>query len=200
MSSRATAASVLLLIASLAPLAAHALSADEKEIAAYKLTMPTVKKVAAVSRALAEDEARDPQQQEITKVTAEIDALEQKGELTEAEEARLEKLRERLDALEEEQDRKSAADKSTETLDGLEARLKQHQGAAAVLAREGLSAREWAVCMMALLQASLVEGFSQGKADLAKLPPGVNPDNVRFVREHRAELEAMREAFGGKRN
>jgi hypothetical protein len=45
--------------------------------------------------------------------------------------------------------------------------------------------------MMALLQAALVEGMSQGKADLKNLPPGINPDNILFVREHKAELEAM---------
>ena len=37
-----------------------------------------------------------------------------------------------------------------------------------------------------MLQAALVEGFSQGKADLKTLPAGINPENVKFVREHKA--------------
>jgi hypothetical protein len=50
---------------------------------------------------------------------------------------------------------------------------------------------------MALLQAAIIEGFSQGKADLTNLPAGVNPDNVRFVRENKAEIEALQKMMAG---
>ena len=51
-----------------------------------------------------------------------------------------------------------------------------------------------------MLQASLIEGFSQGKADPKNLPARINPENVRSVREYKAELEAMQKAMAGKKS
>jgi len=73
----------------------------------------------------------------------------------------------------------------------MEAAFKKQPEAMRLLAAQGLSSREYWLCMMALMQAALVEGFSQGKADLKALPPGVNPDNLRFIRENKAELEKL---------
>ncbi|HJR58649.1 MAG TPA: hypothetical protein VJ813_04605 [Vicinamibacterales bacterium] len=178
------------------PAVAQTLSGDEKELAAYRLTMPTVKKTMAALQSLAEEAAKDPKVQELTKLKAQIEALAAKDELTEAEQAQLEKLNERKEALENERDRESSS-KNPETLADMEAQIKKYPGALSALAREGLTPREVARCMMALLQASLIEGFSQGKADLNNLPAGVNPDNVRFVRENKAELEAMQRTIAG---
>jgi hypothetical protein len=132
------------------------------------------------------------------KLKAQIKALDEKEELTEAQQAELEKLREREEALEQEMDRAAEAKgfSNTQTLADMEAAMKKEPAAMRALAREGLTPREYALCMMTLLQASMVEGFSQGKADLSTLPPGVNPENVKFVREHKAELEAMQAALG----
>ena len=85
--------------------AAQKLTADEKELSTYTLTMPTVKKVMAVVQAYMQEMSKDPKFQEQQKLEAQIKALEAKEELTEAQEAELEKLRERADALEEEIDR-----------------------------------------------------------------------------------------------
>lgn len=178
--------------------AAQTLSADEKAIAAYRLTMPTVKKAMAVTEAFAAELAKDPKVQEMQKLKAQIKALEDKEELTEAQQAELDKLLERKEALEEEIDRAddSKGFSNNQTLADMEAAMKKHPAAMRALAQEGLTPREYALCMMTLLQASLAEGFSQGKLDLAKLPPGINPENIKFVREHKAELEAMQAALG----
>ena len=178
--------------------AAQTPSADEKAIAAYRLTMPTIKKAMAVTESFVAELAKDPKVQEMQKLKAQIKALDEKEELTEAQQAELEKLREREEALEQEMDRAAEAKgfSNNQTLADMEAAMTKEPAAMRALAREGLTPREYALCMMTLLQASMVEGFSQGKADLSKLPPGVNPENVKFVREHKAELEAMQAALG----
>ena len=181
--------------------AAQTLTADEKALAAYKLTMPNVKKAMAVVQAFLDEEAKDPKFQEQQKLKKQIEALEAKDELTEAEEAQLEKLRERREALEREAESKDddSVFGKAQTIDSMEAAMKKHPAGAAALAKAGISAREYSLTMMAMLQAALIEGMSQGKADLKNLPPGVNADNILFVREHKAELEAMQKAFEGKK-
>ena len=184
--------SLTLAVAIAAPAAVHAqsLGPDEKELAAYRLTMPTVRKAAAAMRAFAELSAKDPKMQEAAKLEAQIEALASKEELTAAEEATLEKLRARQEKLEEE----GAAGPdmgNAETISGMEAEIKRLPGANAILAREGITAREFSKTFLALLQASLVVGFSQGKVDMAKLPPGVNPENIKFVQTNEKELQAL---------
>jgi membrane-associated HD superfamily phosphohydrolase len=196
-------ARLLILFGSLLVLPAAALaqtmSADEKELASYTLTMATVKKVMAAAAAVAEEEAKDPKVQEKAKLEAQIEALQSKDELTAAQEAELEKLLERLAAIEEAEDKDDSPLKNPKSLAEMEAAIKAHPGAMRAMASAGITPREFSRCMMALLQASLVEGFSQGKADLKNLPAGINPENVKFVREHKAELEAMQKAMAGKK-
>lgn len=197
--SRLLLPSLSLLVLSLAAVSnAFAQSADEKALASYRLNMATVRKVTAATQALAAEQAKDPRMQELVKLRAEIKALEDKDELTDAESEKLEKLREREEALEETMARADDAKDTNDnqTLADMEASIKKMPQAVAILAREGVTPREYTLCMMALLQAAMVEGFSQGKADLTKLPAGVNPDNVRFVRENKAELEALQKMMG----
>ena len=180
--------------------AAQSLSADEKALAAYKLTMPNVKKAMAVVQTFMDEAAKDPKVQEQQKLKKQIETLQQKDELTDAEQAQLDKLQERLEALENADDGKDdGLFSNAQTIDSMEAAMKKHPAGAAALAKAGISAREYSLTMMALLQAALVEGMSQGKADLKSLPPGVNADNILFVREHKAELEAMQKAIEAKK-
>lgn len=190
----------VLLLSLLAATHGFAQSADEKALAAYRLNMATVRKVAAATQAFAAEQNKDPKVQELTKIRAEIKLLEDKDELTDPESEKLEKLREREEALEQEIDRDndSKSSNDNQTLADMEASIKKEPRAMAILAREGLTPREYTLCMMALLQAAMVEGFSQGKADLTKLPAGINPDNVRFVRENKAELDALQKMMSGK--
>ena len=180
---------------------ASAQSADEKALAAYQLNMATVRKVAAATQAFAAEQAKDPKVQELTKLRAEIKALEDKDELTDAESQKLDKLREREEALEQAMDREddSPDSNNNQTLADMEANIKKMPQAMAILTREGITPREYTLCMMALLQAAMVEGFSQGKADLTKLPAGVNPENVKFVRENKAELETLQKMMAGQK-
>jgi hypothetical protein len=180
---------------------AQTLTPDEKELSTYRLTMPTLKKVMAVVEGYVEEMSKDPKFQEMEKVKAQIKALEDKDELTDAQEKELEKLRERLESLEEEVERATEASgiQNPETLDQMEASMKKQPVAMKLLAREGLTPREYAKTMMALLQASLAEGFSQGKADLSKLPPGINPENVKFVRDNKEVLAQMQAALAKQR-
>jgi len=172
---------------------------DEKELAAYRLTLPTVRKVAAVMKAFADEAAQDPRAKELAKIKTEIEELGKKDELTEAEQAKIDKLHERRQALEEEAANSPDRDgNNAKTLDEMEAQVRKHPAALRALASQGLTPREYAKATMALLLASMVEGFSQGKADLEKLPPGVNAENVRFVLENKAELETIYAAMSGK--
>jgi hypothetical protein len=180
---------------------AAAQSADEKALAAYRLNMATVRKVAAATQAFAAEQAKDPKVQALTKLRAEIKALEDKDELTDAESEKLDKLREREEALEQEIDAANdgTSPNDSQTLADMEAGIKKVPQAVAILAREGITPREYTLCMMALLQSAMIEGFSQGKADLNNLPAGVNPENVRFVREHKAELEALQKMMANEK-
>lgn len=185
--------SLTLAVAIAAPAAVHTqtLGPDEKELAAYRLTMPTVRKAAAAMRAFAELSAKDPKMQEAAKLDAQIEALENKEELTAAEEASLDKLRARRETLDVDGNAFGGETSNAETISDMEAQIKKAPGAAAILAREGITAREFSKTFLALLQAAMVVGFSQGKVDMAKLPPGVNPENIKFVQANEKELKAL---------
>jgi vacuolar-type H+-ATPase subunit I/STV1 len=187
-----------LFVAAAASVSGQALTPDQKELAAYALTMPTVRKVAAVMQRLNDLESKNPKVQELAKVRAEIEALEQKDELTEADEQRLERLREREEVLDEEIDRETGAGDAS-SIDDIVKRVESQLEARAALAQEGLTAREFAKTFLALLQAAMVKGFSQGQVDMAKLPAGINPENIKFVEEHEKELAAIQAAMSGQK-
>jgi Skp family chaperone for outer membrane proteins len=191
-----------------APRAQGSASADEKELAAYTLTLPTLKKVMSATRSTAELASQDPRYQQMAKMNLEIDAVEAeleklqaKDQLTTAEQARADALQEQLGTLE---DRKTQLEEklsaenpqgNPESLAEMEQRIRSFAPMARALEREGLTPREYSKFLFAMMQASMVFGLSQGKVDYAKLPPGVNPANVKFVAEHKTELEAMQKEF-----
>lgn len=197
-----------------APLLAQS-KADEKELASYTLTLATMKRVVAAMRVMMQEMMSDPKYQQLMKFDEQIadlekqlDTLQEKDELTDAESAKLESLLEQVEKLRE---RKEQAEESMSTnapnmnnaqsLDEMERGIAAFPPMARALKREGLAPREYAKFMLAMLQAGMIHGFSQGKVDYAKLPPGVNPDNVKFIAAHQAELEAMQKEFAamGKR-
>jgi TolA-binding protein len=204
------AVAVICAIVCAAPLAAQGSpGADEKELAAYKLTAPTLNKVAAAMRSMAKEMMQDPKYQQIMKVDAQIadlegqvSKLEAKNDLTEADQKKLDALNGQLEKL---NDQKEKMEQSLDTgnpmadnpksLSEMEQGIAKVPGLARALEREGLSPREYAKFMLAMLQAGMVQGFSRGKVDYSKLPPGVNADNVKFIEEHKAELEALQAEF-----
>jgi TolA-binding protein len=179
--------------------AQKALSPDEKELAAYTLTMPTVRKVAAVTRTFVDEASRDPKVIESQKLEARLDLLKAKATRTEAENAEMKKLVDRIMALEEEIDSVEDLQRGDQSLAEMEARLKKRPAVMRALAREGLTPREYVRCLMALFKAAIVEGFSQGKANLAALPPGISADHIRFIRENKTELDALQKEMAPKK-
>jgi hypothetical protein len=175
----------------LAAQSAQLAAADAKELATYRLTMETVKKVQTATRAMIAELRKDPKFQRQLKVEAEIEGLRKKDELTDAEQERLLALENEKEQLEEANELNLG---SASSLDEMEASVKKSPVVAGALKEAGLSPREYGTFIMAMIQASMASGFK--KAGMIKeLPKDVNPENVKFVEEHEAELKAMQAEF-----
>jgi hypothetical protein len=179
--------------------AAQTLTADQKALASYRLTMPTVRKVAVVTRTFMDEASRDPKVIESQKLKARLDVLKAKATRTEAENAEMKTLVDRIMALEEDIDSVEDLQRGDQSLAEMEARLKRRPAVMRALARERLTPREYVRCLMALFKAAIVEGFLQGKTDLSTLPPGITADHIRFIRENKAELDALRKDMAPKK-
>lgn len=183
-------------------------TADEKELAAYVLTMPTLNKVMAAMRVMAQEMRKDPKYQQLMKFDADIEAVEKqleplqaKDETTPAEDKKIESLLEQVEKLREQKEQAEEAMSelvpmgNMRSLDDMERGMAKFPPMVRALKSQGLSPREYAKFMMVMLQAGMIYGFSQGKVDYAKLPAGVNPENIKFIIAHKAELDAMQKEF-----
>ena len=198
---RFLAAAITSLSLSAGPLAAHyhQADADAVEIAAYRLTQPNLQKVINVNRAVVQALVKDPKVQEGLKIDAELETLSNKQQPTDADDKRTAELEARRAQLEEAMDNPLGG--NAQTLTEMEARIKQYQPMADALQREGMAAREYAKFWVTFLQAAFAHGF-QKSGMLKQLPPDVNPENVKFIAEHEAEITAMQrelEQLGRKR-
>jgi hypothetical protein len=171
-------------------------AADSKELASYRLTMETTMKVSALMRSVMQEMASDPKAQALQKTKAEIEALSKKEELTDAESERLDKLQtlaeQQEDALEQ-----AAGDmnlNNAQNLNEMEAAIKANPRFMGALSKAGLTARDYSKYMVASLMAGMVAGFQKSGVlkDLPKELKEVNPENVKFMLEHEAELAAIR--------
>lgn len=188
-------ASLIIALAS-APSAQSFSAADTKELASYRLTMETTKKIYALFRAIGQEMASDPKFQALQKTKAEIAALSKKDELTDAESERLEKLEMQAEQQEEalEKANEGANLSNATSLNQMEAAIKANPRFMAAINKAGLTPREYAKWTLASLMAGMVAGF-QKSGVLKELPKDlkeVNPENVKFILEHEAELNAMR--------
>lgn len=166
------------------------MDADTKEIASYRLTMEGVNKVAAATRAMAAEMKKDPRFQEMMKLDADIKALEKKDELTDAESTKLEQLKEKKEQLS--QVFEDGAMSNAKSLSEMAAGIQKFPPMANGLRAAGMTPREYATFMLAMLQASMVAGFKKsGMMKDADVPPEVNMENVRFIEQHQKELEAL---------
>jgi hypothetical protein len=88
------------------------------------------------------------------------------------------------------------ADKN-EDLDAMGRRLSANPEVVAVLKSHGFTPREFALCQMVTFQATFAEAAKKAGADPAKLASDahVNPANLTFVEQHKAELDAMQKKF-----
>ena len=98
-----------------------------------------------------------------------------------------------------EQDDDDAEDADNASLDEMAARIESIPVARKAVEAAGLSARQYVVITMALFQASLAQYAVDQGADPGKIAreTGVNPANIRFVKEHKAELEQMENLRSG---
>ncbi len=183
---------------SVAPPAPQAKDADSQELASYRLTMETVNRVAAATRAMVVELKGDPRFQEIAKVSTDIKALEGKAETTEAEDARLEALRARKEELSDALKGPSLGDAGS--LSEMEAEIRKVPPLMAGLRSANVAPREYAKFILASLQAGMVAGLKK-QGLLKAVPKDVSPENVQFMESHEAELQALQKelsALGGE--
>jgi predicted RNase H-like nuclease (RuvC/YqgF family) len=206
----------LIAVSAWSPLFAQS-KADEKELASYALTLPTLQKVVATMRGMTQEMMSDPRyqklmqfEQQIEQLENQLKPLEEKDDITDAESAKMDSLNEQIEKLREQREQAEEAMAAStnapnmndaKSLDDMERGIAGFAPMARALKREGLSPREFAKFTMAMLQAGMIYGFSQGKVDYAKLLAGVNPENIKFIAAHKAELDAMQQEFAamGKR-
>ena len=90
-----------------------------------------------------------------------------------------------------ESDDENGADQS---LDGIAQRIESVPQAREVIEDAGLNAREYAVITFALFQAGMAQYAVEQGQDLEQVARDmqVNADNIRFMQEHREEIERLR--------
>lgn len=93
-----------------------------------------------------------------------------------------------------EEEAEDGDDDNDESLDGMAKRIESVPAARQSIEAAGLSVRQYAVITMALFQAAFAQFAVEQGADPAKVArdAGVNPANLRFVKEHKAELEKLK--------
>jgi DNA repair exonuclease SbcCD ATPase subunit len=198
LAARVVAACGIALMSCAALLAQPQVDADTKEILSYRLTLDGLNKFAAATRQMAESAKSDPRYREMMKLQAELDALEKKEELTEADEARAEKLQEQLEALEDSVP--TGLDASDKSLSDMEASLRKEPQMARALDSAGMSARDYAKFMIAFFQAAMVHGMQKSgvvKEIPKELQATLNMENIKFVEAHQAEITALMKEFQG---
>lgn len=164
---------------------------DMKEIASYRLSMDTVKKVDVAMRAMFDEMARDPRFQASIKLEAELKALNEKEERTEAEDRRIEELEREKEKIDSENPFDLG---SANTLSEMEAQVQKVPPMANALRSAGLTPREYSKFMLAMLQAGMAAGMK--KSGLIKeLPKDFPVENVQFMLDHEAELTAMQKRW-----
>lgn len=173
--------------------AAQSMSADdERELQSYRLTMPKLKQLTQVYASLARVMRQDPKLQRMGTLRAEYEALERKDELSEADERRIEALSLEIERLDEAIDLEGPAGALSQgrTIGEMAQAIDAHPQLSSAVKSAGLSSREFATLQLALMQASFAQGFMKA-GTLETLPNSVNPENVRFLQEHEAEIRAL---------
>jgi hypothetical protein len=165
---------------------------DAREIAAYRLSMEAVNKVAAATRVTIAELKKDPRYQEAAQLDAQIKAIQKKEETTPADDAKLEQLEARKDAVSE--SLQGLSMDNAASLSDMEAQLRKVPAMMAGLRAANLSPREYATFMLSALQAGMVAGLKKQGA-LKAVPKDVPEENVKFIEEHEAELQALQKEW-----
>jgi predicted RNase H-like nuclease (RuvC/YqgF family) len=170
---------------------AAAADPDLKELSTYTLSMDTLNKVERAMRAMMIEMQKDPKFQEMERAKAELATLKAKEETTDADDKRIEALEARIETLENDGPLNM---NNAQTISEMAAAIQKEPRMTAALQREGLTPREYAKFMLAMLQAGFAAGMQ--KAGLLKTTPeGTNPANIKWVLDHESELKALQDAW-----
>ena len=131
---------------------------DLQEVQGYRLSMDVVRKLTAVYKAAAAEEAKDPRRQQIAKKKAELKALEGKEEPTDAEQERMASPGRRDRAARGER-RSGVTLEGATTLSEMARRLDAVPAFAAAVRGAGLTTREFATAQLALLQTGIAHAL-----------------------------------------
>lgn len=160
---------------------------DLQAIRDYKLSMPVVEKIAKANAAAKQAAAKDPKQQRLAKLEAELAALTAREDLTEAEWKRMGVLEDEIARAEDDGD---DGRNGTGSLADFARQVEANPPLAAALRSVGLSSREYATAVFALFEAGMTDAFIEQKL-LKQAPPEVSKHNLDFVRQNRVQLTAM---------
>jgi hypothetical protein len=181
------------LLASLGPVPAAAQGltsdADTREVLAYQLTMP---KLRQMNQALADFQRQreaDPAHQQLLRKKRELEALNGKDELSEAEMDRMAQLEEEIAMAEEEEDL-GWEEGEDQSLSAMAERLAADPRSAGALRRAGLTPREAVTMQLAFIQAAFAAAMLESQAS-TQVPDGVNAGNVKFVQANKAEIATL---------
>ena len=183
-------------VAVLAARGQQAPDADQRELQAYRLTIPKVRQMNEAYGALFKALHEDPQFQSLQKAREELSELEAKDNLTAEDEQRIAELETEIE---------EAADSAVpdiaeqQSLSEMVAAIESQPRLAAAIRSAGLTPREFAKIQLSLFQAMFAYGFLKA-GTIKELPAEVSKENVDFVRENEQELMAMAkqwQAVGG---
>lgn len=179
--------SVLVLVVLSGALAASVpQSADDRELAQYRLTTEILAKVEAVAKAFEANLAKTPKAKKLLDAQRELAELDKKETLTPAEQKRAYELQSILD------DEPEAPGIEGGSLSEISAQLMRIPAMAAALKSAGMPAREMAKYTVTVIQAAMADATGQA------VPPGAAGDNVRFVKANQAAIERLNRVLGAR--
>ena len=189
MCSKIRLATAALLALAPAPAAAqgNAADADTREVLAYRLTMPKLRQLNQFIEDLRRQEEADPAYQALLKKKKELEALNAKEELTEAEQERMAQLEAEIEEAEQTEEMPEEQDQS---LSAMAERMVADPRIAGALKRAGLAPREAATLQLAFFQAAFAVGLLES-GTIKEIPKEANTENVRFFQANRAAIAAL---------
>lgn len=170
--------------------AANAQSAkDQQELKDYKLTMEVINRIAKANQAATQARSKDPKRQKLAKQMAELAALEAKDDPTEAEQERMAVLEDEIERFEDD-DAPVLGLNGAATISDYARYVDANPALAAAVRSVGLSSREYATAMLALVEASIAHEFMKLQKT-KQAPPGISPHNLEFVRTNEKQIAAL---------
>lgn len=170
---------------------------DAAELRNYELTVTALEQFTAASRQLMTAVRNDPRYGQMMKLQREMKTLQDKEEPTDADMERMEALATEMEALEG--TLPNALDLSqTNSLSEMEAAIRREPLIANALESAGMAPRDYAKFALAFFQAAMIHGMQKSgmvKELPKELQAQVNIENIKFVEEHQAKIQALIKEF-----